>query len=84
MAITLFSVGAYAKTRELRTEAWEKHFENRLPWRYHHEKTTLMPKPATGLGKFEWKPVYHGDREETVIQLAKPFGLVKQEGLAKR
>ena len=32
----------------------------RLSWRSRFFPTTLTPKPATGLGKIEMEPVYHG------------------------
>ena len=33
----------------------------RLSWPSRLFPMVLMPKPATGLGKIEWKTVYHGD-----------------------
>ena len=35
--------------------------ENGLSWRLCFDWIALVPKPARGLGKFEWEPVYHGD-----------------------
>ena len=39
--------GDHAKTDDLRSALWEKHWETRLSWRFPHEKAALTPKPAT-------------------------------------
>ena len=63
MAATLFSVRPHAKTGDPRPTVWEKHFQNRLSWRFRKKKreSRQNPRLTVGLGKFNAKTVYHGD-----------------------
>ena len=58
MAISLFSAQACAKTGD---HLGENRNGNGLSWRSRFIPMALTPKPATGWGKFDSKPVYHGD-----------------------
>ena len=76
MAFTLFSDRAHAKTGDSRPTVWEKHFENRLSWRFLHKKAVFTPKPATfdpRLGKNHWETAYHGGRQEKGNRISEIF-----------
>ena len=63
MATTLFWDGAHAKAGDNPRTAWENSNGNPFTIAISPRKAALTPKPATGLGKIEAEPVYHGDRE---------------------
>ena len=60
MAISPRKSRNHAKTRDC-GRLGKNRSGTRLSWPSRLFPMALMPKPATGLGKFRWEPVYHGD-----------------------